>query len=180
MTIDQLAYRFLLTGDHELIIHAALKYHHLSPQHTDYQDYFQECRLLFPVIYADFPEDPVMKPHQFLAYAARRLKWRLGDRLKHDRRIQAYHHLGDPTPVLAVQAGPNVTALCEARSECARLIRAVQAGGHPGEWAFIVGTLFNGWSVSELADHHHVSRKTAYRWRQRVLTRGRELFGTQG
>ena len=65
----------LYQGDHETILYVVLKRLHIGRNHADYEDYLQEARLLFPEIYAAFPEDPEAKPHHFLAYAQQKLYW---------------------------------------------------------------------------------------------------------
>jgi len=165
------AYRFLFTGDHETIIYSAVKRLSLTPQHPDYDDYLQEGRLLFPQIYARFPEDPEEKPHQFLAYAHQKLYWEMCDRRRKDFKQQNQLEEGEADPLLdAVPAADDSEAIVLQRELFENLCRVISRDGTQGEWHYLMGTLLEDRTVSEIATKYRVSRNTVYRWRQALFT----------
>lgn len=165
------AYRFLFTGDHEAILYGALKRLHLTPTHADYEDYLQEARLLFPTVYAEFPDDPEAKPHQFLAYAQQKITWKLADQLRRDRRQDDYQAPGDQATLLATLAkDEDVLAQIGLSDYRTYLVKLIGAAGKTGEWRFLVGTLIDQLTIAEIASRHDVNVATVYRWR-RSLTR---------
>ncbi|MDT6981396.1 sigma-70 family RNA polymerase sigma factor [Levilactobacillus zymae] len=166
------AFKFLFTGDHEVILHAALKKLHLSPLHADYDDYLQESRLLFLKVYQRFPDDPLEKPHQFLAYAQQKIYWTILDRLRKERRQNQYRADGDHAALLAEL--PNTGDLqrdLEVRLYQARLLRLIREEGTLGEWTYLNGTLVNHLTAAEIARRCQVSRQTVLRWRKTLVNR---------
>ncbi|MFC6261040.1 helix-turn-helix domain-containing protein [Levilactobacillus fujinensis] len=171
MTIDNAAaYKFLFTGDHETMLYGVLKKLNLKPGHPDYEDYFQEARVLFPDIYHAFPEDPEEKPHQFLAYAQQKLYWTLMDQRRHDFRDNSHQESGDGDTLLSgLPDDDDVLAAIGLADYRKYLLKLIGASGKAGEWHFLVGTLVDQLTVDEIAAKHQVSRNTVYRWR-RLLT----------
>ncbi|WP_143463050.1 helix-turn-helix domain-containing protein [Levilactobacillus enshiensis] len=173
MTTDNAAaYQFLFTGDHETILYAVLKKLNLKPGHPDYEDYFQEARVLFPDIYHAFPEDPLVKPHQFLAYAQQKLYWTLMDQRRHDFRENSHQESGDGDTLLGELPGDDdVLAMIGLTDYRQYLLKLIGASGKRGEWHFLVGTLVDQLTVAEIAEKHQVSRNTVYRWRRSLTQR---------
>ncbi|KRO03832.1 MULTISPECIES: sigma-70 RNA polymerase sigma factor region 4 domain-containing protein [Levilactobacillus] len=166
------AYRFLFTGDHEAILYGALKRLHLTPAQNDYEDYLQEARLLFPAVYAEFPDDPEANPHQFLAYAQQKITWTLADQLRRDRRQDDRQAPGDQEELLTtVPADEDVLASIGLTDYRAYLVKLIGAAGNTGEWRFLVGTLVDQLTAAEIATRHGVNLATVYRWRLSLTRR---------
>ena len=166
------AFDFLFAGDHERILHAALKRLHLSPLHADYDDYLQESRLLFLKIYQRFPDNPLEKPHQFLAYAHQKVYWTLLDRLRKERRQDQHRAEGDHETLLASLPATRVPQEdVERRLTQERLLKVIHAQGTLGEWTYLSGTLVDQLTPSEIARRCNVSRQTVYRWRRTLVKR---------
>lgn len=166
------AYKFLYTGDHEMILYATLKRLHLRPAHPDYEDYLQEARLLFPEVYVDFPDDPEAKPHQFLAYAQRKIYWALLDRLRRDRKQNDRQEDGDQTTLLEVLPSDDDILDAIGQQDFRRyLLKVIGGSGSTGEWRFLVGTLIDQLTADEIAAKHGVSRNTVYKWRRTLIRR---------
>ncbi|WP_233449200.1 helix-turn-helix domain-containing protein [Levilactobacillus suantsaii] len=146
---------------------------YLTPSHNDYQDYLQEGRLLFPQIYARFPENPREKPHQFLAYAQQKLYWELLDRLRRDRRLLTHQAEGDHEQLLSAVADDQVDPhiLVAQRLLEARLLKLIRETGSIGEWQYLMGTLKQQLSIAEIAAQCRVSRQTVYGWRKHLANR---------
>ncbi|GEO70125.1 RNA polymerase sigma factor [Levilactobacillus acidifarinae] len=169
------AFNFLFTGDHERILHAALKRLHLSPIHADYDDYLQESRLLFLKVYQRFPDNPLEKPHQFLAYAQQKIYWTLLDHLRKERRRAQYLAEGDHETLLAELPAARLPQTdVEGRLSQERLLQAIHAQGTLGEWTYLSGTVVNQLTPAEIARQCGVSRQTVYRWRRTLIKRLRQ------
>ncbi|NLR10655.1 MULTISPECIES: sigma-70 family RNA polymerase sigma factor [Lactobacillaceae] len=165
------AYRFLFTGDHETIIYAALKRLRLRADQDEYDDYLQEGRAYFPQIYANFPDDPEEKPHQFLAYAQRALTWELGNQLRNRRRQAVPMEPGDHEPVIAeLPSDEDVLTAIGLNDYRTYLLQLIGGAGSTGEWRFLVGTVVDQLTPAEIATKYNVNRTTVFRWR-RSLTR---------
>lgn len=166
------AYQFLYEGDHEVILFAVLKRLHISRQHADYEDYLQEARLLFPEVYEAFPEDPIAKPHQFLAYAQQHLYWRLLDRLRRDRKQNDRQAPGDQTDLLTAVASDEDILDAIGQADFRRyLLKLIGGAGSTGEWRYLVGTLIDQLTAAEIAARHGVSHNTVYKWRRSLIRR---------
>jgi len=172
MTDTAAAYRFLYTGDHEAIIYAALKRLGMRPHQDSYEDYLQEARVCFPKIYADFPDDPLAKPHQFLAYAQKALVWQLTDQIRRDRRQDVPREAGDQTPLIeAVASDEDILDAIGLKDFRTYLIQLIGGAGTTGEWRFLVGTLVDQLTPEEIATKYGVGRATVFRWRRSLLRR---------
>lgn len=171
-TTQAAAYRFLYQGDHETILYAALKRLHIGRNHADYEDYLQEARLLFPEIYAAFPEDPEAKPHHFLAYAQQKLYWALLDRLRRELRLQDRQAVGDQGELLTtVTSDEDILEAIGQADFREYLLKVIGGAGSTGEWRYLVGTMIDQLSPDEIAERHTVNRATVFRWRRSVVRR---------
>lgn len=166
------AYRFLYDGDHETILYAVMKQLHIWPNRADYEDYLQEARILFPEIYVAFPENPEVKPHQFLAYAQQKLYWALLDKLRQERKRVDRQSPGDQEELLTAVASDDDILDAIGQSDFRQyLLKLVGGAGKTGEWRFLVGTLVDQLTADEIVQRHGVSRNTVYKWRRSLLRR---------
>ncbi|WP_125765342.1 sigma-70 family RNA polymerase sigma factor [Levilactobacillus mulengensis] len=166
------AYRFLYDGDHEIILFAALKRLHMNRSHADYEDYLQEARLLFPEIYAAFPENPETKPHQFLAYAQQKIYWTLLDKLRRDRKQLERQEPGNQDELITAVASDDDILDAIGQADFRQyLLKVIGGAGTTGEWRYLVGTLLDQLTAEEIAARHSVSRNTVYKWRRSLIRR---------
>lgn len=174
---DTAACDFLFAEDHERIIYAAVRHLRLTPAHPDYEDYLQEGRLIFIQLYNDYEGDPTAQTHRFLAYAYQRVKWRLSDRLRRDRKRTEQQLTGDPTTVIGEQPAPvDLAVTVEAANLQWHLVSLVATHGTAGEWWYLKERLLDHRSITEIAARHGVGRSTVYRWRTAVMRRLARYF----
>ncbi|KRN21153.1 hypothetical protein FD14_GL001275 [Secundilactobacillus similis DSM 23365 = JCM 2765] len=168
----QTAFEFLMTGDHEKLIYSAISKLGVPKRHPDYDDLVQEGRLVFVTIFRKYPQDPLAEPKQFLAYAHKALyRQLLNQRLK-TKRLQDKHAVADETN----EAGTHVDALHNEVVDEALLIEWLQLC-NTNEQRFLIGSVRDRMTPTEIAERWGVSRQAVYKWRSGLRKKLANVLG---
>lgn len=157
----QVAFEFLMTGDHETLIYSALKRLGVTPAHQDYADLVQEGRLVFVTIFHKYPQDPLTEPKQFLAYAHKALYYQLLNQRMRAKRLQDKHAVADE----AMEEGTHADALHDQVADEALLMEWLQLC-NVNEQRFLIGSVRHHMTPTEIAERWGVSRQAVYKWRR--------------
>lgn len=158
------AFEFLATGDHRVIIYSALKQLGMTPSNDQYEDFVQEGWILFTDIFRKYPDNPWDKPKPFLAYARLALYRRFLNKLT---RYSATHESAEDQETVdtLVDAQAQTFDVEAAILEASHLNELLEACNPMGQ-RFIVDTVINNLTVTEMSRKWHVSRQTIYKWRK--------------
>ena len=163
---------FLLQNNREKLIFGVLKKMTLNQSHPSYDDFVQEARLAFSAAYDHYPKSIKANEQSFMVYAYQRVYWRLLDLINRQSNQQA--HL-EPTGDDSVDITDSIIDLTLQTQDTIaeklfteQLFKTLYDLCSNVEQHYLVDCYIRHKSVTEIAASHHVSRQTAYNWRNNV------------
>lgn len=171
---------FLYCDKRIRLIHGVLKGLHISIHSDNYDDLFQEGCLTFAQVYADYP-GTLTSPadeRQLMAYAYRRVRWRLLDLLRHQQ--LAVNH--QQCSLNQDEVDPDKNALLVDRQAPQPLACAVRAAFFADLWRQSNGPARRYLRLAlqdrfpndtAIARHCGVSRQAVFQWKKQLLSTAR-------
>lgn len=169
-------FAYLMQGDHRAVVYGALKRLNVRPYHDYYEDLKQEGFIKFAQKYNQY--DGEDKEKQRLAYIYQGVYWHLLDLLRHDSR--------DRQRNLAVMDNDDMDWQDCLRDperfvenvDGAMLLTQLWKICDEKQRRYIRGSFELGMTVTEIARHWRVSRKTVYQWKQEVREKMKKVGNT--
>ncbi|MHC9537661.1 hypothetical protein ACVQ8P_07700 [Dellaglioa sp. BT-FLS60] len=163
---------FLLENNRDALVFGVLKKMALNQNHPSYDDFVQEGRLAFSAAYDQYPKCIEDNEQTFMVYAYQRVYWRLLDLI--NRQSNQQTHLepnGDdstnPTDAIIDLTLQTQDTIAE-KLFTEHLFKALYDLCSTVEQHYLVDCYIRHQTVAEIATSHHVSRQTAYNWRNNV------------
>ncbi|WP_027108619.1 sigma-70 family RNA polymerase sigma factor [Lacticigenium naphthae] len=134
---------------------------------SDYDDYFQNGSIKLVEAYEQFPLsfEEEAEWYQFVGYAYRKIDWYIVDCLRKDWKKSVQEQA---LPEFFEETEPTSEKSMEERILEEEWLQGLLALLTPRERNYVVDTVIEQLSASEIAKKHHVSRKTVYVWRKQV------------
>ncbi|KRN13052.1 RNA polymerase sigma factor, sigma-70 family protein [Fructilactobacillus fructivorans] len=160
MKNKQTTFQFLMEGDHEIIVFGVLKRLGIRPFCDQYQDLVSEGRLSFVEAYDRYPGD-CNDEESRLNFIYQGVYWHILDILRRERRQNSHLDVETSEDV-------DVIATNDEEIESRVVLEGILAQLDDRECQMVSG-LYNGQSMTAIASELHVSRKTLYQWRKRII-----------
>lgn len=163
---------FLLKNDREKLIFGVLKRMSLNQSHASYDDFVQEARLAFSAAYDQYPKTIEDNEQTFMVYAYQRVYWRLLDLINRQSNQQTHLEPNkddstNPTDSIIDLTLQTQDTIAE-KLFTEHLFKSLYDLCSNAEQHYLVDCYIRHKTVTEIAASHHVSRQTAYNWRNSV------------
>lgn len=152
---------------HDCIVHGVLNKCRIKPAHNEYDDYMQVGRLALVKAYESFPDSLIGEEHfyQFTGFAFQKVYWAIIDELRKEKRHK------ESTCTLPGALETNTSFMLHGFEndliERTMLTSFVSLLSDT-ERQFVVESIVNELTITEIARKYQVSRKTVYSWRSKA------------
>lgn len=170
----QEAYRFLMDGDHELVVFGVLKKLHVRQNHQYYDDLVQEGKMCFAEKYIQLINQD-KQPESGLVFIYQGVYWHLLDWLRKETRQSTgieYSTDKQNDPLEDLMDDGHAVGFCETHI----LSHELMAMLNEREANYLRLAYEQGLNMTEIAKACGVSRKTVHGWRNRVIEKLKNEF----
>lgn len=159
------------------LIHRTLQKINITPQHMDYEDYYQELQIKLLEILQKFKNDTIdinEKNSKFTAYAGQGLYWHAIDlsRMKNNHSLNTIE--SDKIQWLAEQDSTEYESK-EANIYTDDFFYLARERLTEKDYQLLIQLAENRYTMQELADEYGVVRATVYHWKNKIKMRLQDL-----
>lgn len=167
------AFKFLVAGDHEVIIFGVLRRLHIGPNHEYYDDMVQEGRLAFVNAYPQAPTDSEKKR---LVYIYQKVYWTMLDYLRKQTTLNNHKYVPDETTpeqdeLFDIPAEHRFETEYDTHAVFAQLMDKCTES----EKRFLLAAYKYGMNNAEIAREYRVSKPAVAKWRNGVHRKAKEI-----
>ncbi|AMB99887.1 hypothetical protein AWM75_07860 [Aerococcus urinaehominis] len=134
----------------------------IASHHIHFDDYYQELAIKLLALTKTFKGDPLASDserYQFVGYAAVGLRRYMYDLLRKEKHPDSPNWLADDQRNLS---------LLETNLQAQEFLNHAQEALTDREWQLLVDLVAQDMTMTDLAAHYQVSRKTLYQWKNKL------------
>lgn len=158
----------LMETYHSLIL-GALKKCHITQSHPEFDDYLQQARIELLLTHRLYEKEPTNRP-PFRPFVFQKICWTTLDRLRKEQR-RYDKDVPDDTLLDNLTVDSSETSQLVATDTYKKLVSVLTES----ETNYLHDRFFDHLTMSQIAQKHHVSRQTVYRWRDAVREKYKKL-----